>query len=111
MIFRRDIKKTLNEDFEDFRNLSEGLPENYKYSVRLDRYENELLSHYYSGQRDPLYALVSRTVGGRSTKASSEEIESAIDELDDAMEEGDLSDFEQSVARDLIKKLRSIYKG
>lgn len=111
MLFERDVKKTLDEDFEYFENLSEGLSKNYKYPVNLDRDENELLSYYYSGQRDPLYALVSRTAGGGSTKASGEEIESAIYVLNDAMEEGNLKGSEQRVAIGLIKKLKGIYKG
>lgn len=51
------------------------------YPIAFDPEVHELLAQLHQGQSDPLYALVSRTTGGRVTEASAEELQVAREEL------------------------------
>jgi len=93
--------------------IDESLGKDYQAPIRLTRQENEVLSWFYQGQGDPLYALVSRTVGGRETKASSREIDAAMDAVRDALKMRGDDKLSRSGMREmqrLFKKLRALGK-
>jgi hypothetical protein len=50
--------------------------------IKFGYYDHELLASLHGGQSDPLYALISRTVGNRPTYASLEELRAAVDALE-----------------------------
>jgi len=86
--------------------IDESLGPDYKAPIRLTTNENEMLSWFYQGQGDPLYALVSRTTRGKETKASSAEIDSAMSAIKDALK---LRGGDQ-LSRSGMKEMQSLYK-
>lgn len=80
------------------RSRGEGI---VRFKIRPE--EHELLSNWYSGQGDPLYALLS------SNSIDKEDIPGAIRNLESLFKS--MSDFEILVAKDLITKLEGRIPG
>ena len=89
----------------------EGLGPDYKAPITVGARENEILSWFHSGMSDPLYALVSRTVRGGSTKASEYELDAAMEAIRDALKaRGDdkLDRDDMQALQKLGRKIRAL---
>jgi len=82
----------------------------YKAPWQTTPRENEILSWYHRGQGDPLYAVMSRCVGRKATKASEEELDAIVDAMSDAVNDKDNSGMDRQVAAGMVRRARSLMK-